>query len=275
MEKTIDINLIRLFSGYILMIIPILVFIYYKVGLIKDTIIAILRMTTQLLMVGLYLGYIFKLDNIIINISWVVIMSIIATHTIIKRSGLNLKMFFIPIFLSGIISIFITDAYILGFIIQPNNIFNARYFIPITGMMLGNTIKNVIITLNAYYNKLNDEQSTYRWRIANGATKREALQPFIQNALKIAFNPMIATTAIMGLISLPGMMTGQIIGGNTPNTAIKYQILILITVFSSTVLNVILAILFSDKISFDKYGNLKQNIFNYTTKKHILIQKNK
>jgi putative ABC transport system permease protein len=261
MEKTIDINFIKLFSGYVLMLIPILVFFYYKTGLIKDTVISILRMTVQLLMVGLYLEYIFTLDNIVINIIWVIVMSVIATYTIIQRSELRLKLFFAPIFLSGIISIIVTDAYILGFIIKPDNIFKARYFIPITGMILGNTIKNVIISLNAYYNKINDEQNLYRWHIANGANKKEALLPFMQNALKVAFNPMIATTAIMGLISLPGMMTGQILGGSNPNIAVKYQILILITIFSSAVLNVVLAIIFSNKISFDKYNNLKKDIF--------------
>jgi len=65
----------------------------------------------------------------------------------------------------------------------------------------------------------------------------------------------------MGLISLPGMMTGQILGGSDPSVAIKYQIMLLITIFSSAILNVILTILFSNRIVFDAYGNLKKDIF--------------
>lgn len=261
MEKVIDINYFALFTGYALMLIPVLALWYYKTGLVKDTLIATARMTVQLLLVGLYLEYIFKLDNAFINIAWVILMSVIASYTIIRRSGLKLKLFFIPVLLSGIISIAVTDTYFLGFVIKLNNIFNARYFIPVTGMLLGNTIKNVVIAVNAFYRRIDEEENYYRWHLANGATKKEALMPFMRDALKVAFNPMIATTAIMGLISLPGMMTGQILGGSNPNVAVKYQIMLLITIFSSAVLNVVLTIFFSNKFAFDAYDNLKKNIF--------------
>lgn len=261
MNNVADINYFELFTGYALMLIPVFVLWYYKTGLVKDTIIATVRMTVQLLLVGLYLEYIFKLNNAFINIAWVLIMSTIASYTIIQRSKLKFKLFFIPVFLSGLISIAVTDAYFLGFVVKLQNVFDARYFIPITGMLLGNTIKNVIIALDAYYKRIDNEQNFYRWHLANGATKKEALLPFMRDALKTAFNPMIATTAIMGLISLPGMMTGQILGGSNPNVAVKYQIMLLITIFSSAILNVVLTIFFSDKIAFDKYFNLKKEIF--------------
>lgn len=265
MDKIVDINYFELFAGYALMIIPLYVFWHFKTGLVKDTLISILRMTVQLLLVGLYLEYIFKINSIFINVLWVIIMSFIATYTIIQRSGLNYKLFFIPILLAGIISISVTDAYFLGFVVKLNNIFDARYFIPITGMLLGNTIKNVIITLDGYYKRIDDEQNLYRWHLANGASKKEALLPFIRDALKLAFNPMIATTSIMGLISLPGMMTGQILGGSNPNTAVKYQIMLIITIFSSAMLIVFFTIIFTNKIAFDKFGNLKSNIFRQQT----------
>ncbi len=261
MENVIDINYLELFTGYALMLIPIYILWYYKTGLVKDTVIATLRMTVQLLLVGVYLEYIFKLNNSYINLGWVVIMLLISSYTVIQRSSLKFKLFFIPVLLSGIISIAVTDAYFLGFIIKLDRIFEARYFIPITGMLLGNTIKNVIISLNAYYKRIDEEQNFYRWHLANGATRKEALFPFMRDALRIAFNPMIATTAIMGLISLPGMMTGQILGGSNPNIAVKYQILLLITIFSAAILNVVLSILFSNRIAFDQYDNLKKEIF--------------
>jgi len=254
-------NYFELFTGYALMLIPILILWYYKTGLVKDTIFATIRMTVQLLLVGVYLEFFFELNNIYVNISWVLTMLIIATFTIIRRSGLQFKFFFIPVFLSGLISIAITDAYFLGFVVKLDNVFDARYFIPITGMLLGNTIKNVIISLDAYYKRIDQEQNLYRWYLCNGASHKEALLPFMRDALRSAFNPLIATTAIMGLISLPGMMTGQILGGSNPNVAVKYQIMLLITIFSSAILNVVLTILFSNKIAFDKYLNLKKEIF--------------
>jgi len=260
MKEVIDINYLSLFYGYALMIIPIIILWYYKTGLVKDTLIAVTRMTVQLLLVGVYLEYFFKINNHWVNLSWVLIMTIIATFTIIKRSGLSYKIFFLPVLLSGIISIAITDAYFLGFIIELDSVFDARYFIPITGMLLGNTIRTVIISLDAFYGKLKKEQNFYRWHLANGATKKEALLPFMQSAMRKAFNPVIATTAIMGLISLPGMMTGQILGGSSPNVAIKYQIMLLITIFSSGILTVLLTINISNLFVFDKYDNLKNDL---------------
>ena len=261
MGNVIDISYFELFIGYALLLIPVFVFWYYKTGLVKDTLFASFRMTIQLLLVGVYLEYIFKLDSIWVNIAWVLVMALIGAYTIIQRSGLKFKMFIVPILLSGLISIAVSDAYFLGFVVKLDNIFNARYFIPITGMLLGNTIKNVVISLNAYYKRIDDQQTMYRWYLANGATREEALLPFMRHALNIAFNPLIATTAIMGLISLPGMMTGQILGGSNPNVAVKYQIMLLITIFSAAILNVVLAIYFSNKISFDRYSNLKKDIF--------------
>lgn len=261
MEKVIDINYFELFTGYALMLIPVFVLWYYKTGLVKDVIWATVRMTIQLLLVGLYLEYIFALNSVLVNVAWVLVMSLIASYTIIQRSGLNYKLFFAPVLISGVISIAVTDAYFLGFVVKLDNVFDARYFIPVTGMLLGNTIKNVILTLDAYYKRIDAEQNLYRWYLANGAGRKEALLPFMRDALKTAFNPMIATTAIMGLISLPGMMTGQILGGSNPNVAVKYQIMLLITIFSSAILNVVLTINFSNRIAFDDYGNIRKKIF--------------
>jgi putative ABC transport system permease protein len=261
MEKVIDINYLELFSGYALMLIPIYILWYYKTGLVKDTIIATSRMTVQLLLVGVYLEYIFKLNNSYVNLAWVLIMLGIASYTVIRRSGLKFKLFIIPVFLSALISVAVSDTYFLGFVIKLDTIFDARYFIPITGMLLGNIIKNVIIALDSYFKRIDEEEHFYRWHLANGATRQEALAPFIRKALQVAFNPLIATTAIMGLISLPGMMTGQILGGSDPNVAVKYQIMLLVTIFSSAILNVILTILLSNRIAFDSYGNLKKEIF--------------
>ncbi|MFA6617759.1 MAG: ABC transporter permease [Candidatus Neomarinimicrobiota bacterium] len=261
MGDVLDINYLRLFLGYALLLIPVSILWYYKTGLVKDTIISVLRMTVQLLLVGLYLEYIFRLNNNWLNIAWVLIMSILASYTIIQRSGLKFKVFLAPVLISTLISILVIDAYFLGFVIKLDNIFDARYLIPITGMLMGNTIRNVIISLNSFYNRIDDEQNLYRWHLANGANRHESLLPFMRDALKKAFNPVIANTAIMGLISLPGMMTGQILGGSNPNVAVKYQIMLMITIFSSGILNVLLSITFSNRFAFDAYGNLKKDIF--------------
>ena len=258
MKGVTDIDYLSLVLGYIILIIPFYILWYYKTGLLKGAVIAFIRMTIQLLLVGFYLEYIFDLNSSILNLTWVLVMTILATYTVINRSDLKLKEFFIPIFIAIVLSVLIIDAYFLGFVIKLNNLFDARYLIPITGMLLGNSIKTIIIALNHYYKQLKKEKELYRWYLANGATKQEALQPFKKEAFKSAFNPVIANVAIVGLISLPGMMTGQILGGSSPAVAVKYQIMLMIMVFSSSIFSVFLSIYFADNKVFDDFDNLKK-----------------
>ncbi len=246
-----DISWWDLAIGYLLIIIPVLIFKYYQTGMIKATLIAIVRMTVQLFLVGLYLQYIFDLNNAWINIAWVLVMIVIASFTVIKRSGLNRKLFQIPILLAMLASVFLIDLYFLGVVVKLDYLFEARYFIPITGMLIGNCLSNNIVALSTFYKNLDRDQTQYRYAIANGATRSEALRGFIAEALRKSLNPTIATTAVVGLISLPGMMTGQILGGSNPSVAIKYQIMIMITILVSSLITVVLSIFVSNKFIFD------------------------
>ncbi len=260
MNAAQDISWLDLALGYILLIIPIYVLMIFQTGLIKSTLIAVARMTIQLLLVGLYLEYLFDLNNPLVNIIWVIIMLFIASFTIIKRSELNRKLFIIPILSSLIISIFFVDIYFLGIVIGIDYILEARYLIPISGMMIGNCLSNNIIALNTFYDLLTKEQLLYKYSIANGATKGEALKIFMKQSLTKSLNPIIATTAVVGLISLPGMMTGQILGGSNPMVAIKYQIMIMITILVSSIITVVLSIKISNKFVFNNFDMPLKNI---------------
>ena len=88
--------------------------------------------------------------------------------------------------------------------------------------------------------------------------RSEALQPFVRQAIVKAFSPAIANMAVMGLVSLPGTMIGQILGGSSPNVAIKYQIMIVVVTMSASMLSLIIAINLSTKQAFDGYGRMRQ-----------------
>lgn len=260
MNTAIDIGWSDLALGFILLAIPFFILWYFKTGLLKPAVISVIRMTVQLLLVGLYLEYIFKLNNMWVNLAWVLIMVIIATATTVKRSELNRRLYLIPVFVSLTISLIIVDVYFLGFVIKLDNLFEAIYLIPITGMLLGNCIRINILGLSSYYNKLQKEQILYKYALANGATIKEALFPYMRNSLKTSFAPTIATMAVVGLVSLPGMMTGQILGGSSPTVAIKYQIMLMITIFVSSIMTVVLTIFISNRFIFDSFHNLRTKI---------------
>jgi putative ABC transport system permease protein len=256
----IDINYFTLFTGYVIFLIPVGIFWYFKTGLVKPALFSVARMTIQLLLLGLYLEYIFKWNNTWVNLGWVFIMLIIAAYTVVKRSNLATKLFIIPVLLAIGISLLIIDTFFIGYIIRLDYFFEARYFIPITGILLGNCLKTNIIALNAYYTDLDREQTMYRYFLVNGGSRNQALTPFIREAIKKSFNPVIANMSVMGLIFLPGIMTGQILGGASPGIAIKYQIMIMLTIFTSSLLTVVITILLSNRFVFDDFSNLKDGV---------------
>ncbi len=261
-----DISLLNLALGYVLLIIPLAVFGYYKTGLVKDTVIAFVRMTIQLFLVGIYLKWLFQLNNWLVNLAWAVVMVLISALTIGRRTKMNKPVFLFAFFISVFISIVVIDLYFLGIVIDLKNILDAKYFIPITGMILGNYLRSNVIALNSYYKSLQNDLGLYKFILANGGSQNEALAPFIKDALIIAFNPSIANTAITGLIALPGMMTGQLLGGSLPIVAIKYQIMMMITIFVGALLSVFLTIVILNRFIFDEMGMLKFELFSRKSK---------
>ena len=145
-----DISFTSLLWGFLLIIIPTYFLHHYRTGLVKDTLIAALRMTVQLFLIGFYLKYMFDLNLWWLNVLWVIIMAGVASQTIIKRTNLSLKQMFVPITVALLCSVAIIDLYFMGLIVRQDNLFETRYFIPISGMILGNMLSANVIAMNTY-----------------------------------------------------------------------------------------------------------------------------
>lgn len=260
MTEIYDISIFNLLYGYLLVLLPIGLLIYFKTGLFRSVVIAVVRMTVQLTFVALYLEFIFKLNNAWINMLWVFAMLITASLTTINRSGLKPKYFIVPLFMSVLFSLIIIDVFFLGLVIKLEYAFDARYFIPISGMIIGNSMSHNVIGLSTFYNSLEKEKTLYRFLLINTGSQVEALSPFMKEGIRRALNPFIANMSTIGLISLPGMMTGQILGGSSPEIAIKYQVMVMISIFTACTLNLFLSVYFSNKVVFDELGNLKEDV---------------
>lgn len=259
--NTVDISWLQLALGSLLIIFPIWIFFNFKTGLVKATLISVGRMSLQLLLVGLYLEIIFRIDSLFINLLWLAIMIIAAAYTVASRSELVQKTMFVPIIIAVSTNVLINSIVYGVFIIGDNNFFAARYIIPIMGMVVGNSVNSTIIGIRKFYHSLKENEETFIFNLMCGANLKQATASFMREALREAFNPVIASTATIGLIWLPGMMTGQILGGTNPATAIKYQIIIVISIFAGSVITVFTALVISAKFAFDERMMLKKDIF--------------
>ncbi|MFP4459515.1 MAG: ABC transporter permease [Candidatus Zixiibacteriota bacterium] len=261
MNSAKDISLLSLLLCYALLLIPIIILILIKSNLLKKLAISIFRMTFQLFIVGLFLQYIFDLESPYVTIGWLLIMILFSSFSVIGNSPLKLSHFFIPIALAILIANAILLPFFNGLVIKLDNLLAPRYAIAIGGMLLGNSMRGNIVFLNSFFKDTRRNENRYRYMLSLGASKFDALLPFFRNGFREAVSPMLATTATMGIVSLPGMMTGQILGGSPPMVAIKYQIAIMLAIFTSMTLSSSLVIIFSVITSFDKYDVLKDNIF--------------
>lgn len=255
-----DLSAFSMLMCGLLMLIPLLVVWYFKLGLAKNLLISTLRMAVQLVLIGLFLEYLFVYNYWAVNILWFLVMISVAVLSVVKSSSLKIRHFGFPVLISFIIANFFVVFYFNQFIVQLDYVFDAKYMIAIGGMILGNSLRANVVGLGDFYKALRKDENFYFYKLSLGATKYEALLPFAKKSFVAAINPTIATMATMGIVSLPGMMTGQILGGSVPLVAIKYQIAIMIAILASTILSIALSIALTVRYSFQKNGIMKKDI---------------
>ena len=255
--ETIDISYVSLLVGLLLLLIPIYYIWRYETKLVKAICVGAVRMVVQMLFIGVYLRYLFEWDNPIVNLLWVCVMVYIAAETALSRTKVRRGVLMMPLIVGFIVASMLIGLYFLGVVLGLDNVFDAQYFIPIMGILLGNMLTVNVIAVGTFYSTLQREQNLYYYLLGNGASRSDALQPFVRQAIVKSFSPTIANMAVMGLVSLPGTMIGQILGGSTPDVAIKYQIMIVVITMSASMLSLIMAIGLSSKRAFDGYGRLK------------------
>lgn len=261
MDGAQDLSVFSMFMCGLLLFIPLLVVWYLQLGITKNLLVSTVRMAVQLVLIGFFLEYIFRYNNWVINLLWFLVMIVSAAFSVIKNSDLKLNYFVFPVLSSFIIANFFVVLYFNYFIVNLSFILDAKYMIAIGGMVLGNSLRSNVVGLGDFYKVLRKDEQLYFYKLSLGASKYEALLHFAKKSFVAALNPTIATMATMGIVSLPGMMTGQILGGSVPLVAIKYQIAIMIAILASTVLSIGLSILFTVRYSFRKNGVLNKEIF--------------
>ena len=259
---TLDIALPQMAVLYGLCLLPWLLLWVIGLSLSRDIVISIVRMSIQLALVGFYLKTLFSLNDPRLNGLWILLMLVVADLSILQRAGLKVRFFVWSTFTAIALSTLFSTFYLVLFVIRPEHYYDARYIVPLAGMILGNCLQGNVIALERFYSTLRKNEHEYMTFLLLGATRWEAVRPYYRIAVKAAVSPTIASMSTMGLVSLPGMMTGQILGGSEPWLAVKYQIAIMICIFASTTLACIVNLKLSLKLAFDAYDVLKDEVID-------------
>jgi putative ABC transport system permease protein len=267
MSEIMDIGPWQLAAAYLLLVFPFGIILWYRVPMMGETVTSLIRMTVQLLLVGLYLQVIFRLNILWLNAVWLLVMILVADVSIVRSCGLQFRQIALPVFLALAAGTAIPLMLFTGLILRRPNLLDAQYAIPIGGMILGNCLRADIVGIRTFYESIRTTEKAFLQSLAEGASLPEAIRPYASKAIQAALAPTVATMATIGLVSLPGMMTGVILGGASPATAIKYQIAIMISIFSGTAITVALGIRLTTRTSFTPYGTLDLATFRDRPKK--------
>lgn len=233
-ESVINISNKQLLLTYIFVIIAMVLTSLNGLNRNKDIIIATLRMTAQLFIAGSVLIYIFDSSSFVFAGLMILIMEFFAIFNIVssKKNELSKGMIFV-IAISLFVGSISTLIFFLLIVIRPNPIYNPQYLIPLGGMIIGNSMTGVNLALNHILKALESKRVNIEGSLMLGASPRMAMDSIINDAFDTAMTPTLNSIKNMGIISLPGMMTGQILGGVSPLIAIRYQIAIMTAAMSS------------------------------------------
>lgn len=215
-----------------------------SVGLARSILIAMVRTIVQMLLVGVVLRYVFSAQSPLVVGLVTAAMIAAAAYEIGARQDRPLAGFW-RYGLGGSVMALATTAivaYALVTHIRPDPWYDPRYLVPLVGIVLGSAMSSISVGLNSLSTTIARERVTIDTRLALGATRFEALHPLIRTAIRAGLIPILNQMAAAGLITLPGMMTGQILAGMSPESAAKYQILILFLLAGASGLGVIGAV---------------------------------
>ncbi|MGE7691953.1 ABC transporter permease [Lysinibacillus sp. NPDC097214] len=220
----------------IFVLIPLLLSKTLKLGLEKDTLIATIRSIIQLLAVGYILKFVFDAQSYSYIFLMIALMILVATLNA-RKKGKGIKGITWKIALTLIVVECVTQGVLLGFNIVPST---AQYIIPISGMMIGNSMVLSVLFLNRFTSEIASHQNEIELILSLGGTPKQAIHRQLMNAIKASMIPTIESQKTIGLVQLPGMMSGQIIGGADPIQAVQFQLLIIFALLTAATLSSIM-----------------------------------
>jgi UDP-glucose/iron transport system permease protein len=221
----------------LLIVVNAAISIALRLGMERSLVVAAVRMTLQLLLVGLVLDWVFRVELWYVVLGMLALMTLVAGVTAVDRNTRRYR----GIWLDTIISVWASSWLVAAFGVfvvlrNLNSWYHPQYAIPIMGMILGNTLNGISIGLATFSESLVARRAEVDTLLALGATRWEAGQAPMQHALRTGLTPIVNAMMVAGVVSLPGMMTGQLLSGVTPIQAVKYQIVIMFLIAAATAL---------------------------------------
>ena len=245
-----------------LILVNLVISTWLRLGLTKNLLIASVRMVAQLLLVGFILEYIFALDTPLPVVGIGLVMASFAGIAAVRRTRRRFPGVYWNSLLSVLAASFVVTGAALAGIIDVHPWFRAQYAIPLLGMLLGNILNGISLALDRFMDGVAREGGQIEGLLALGATRWEAAHPLVNDSLRIGMIPTINSMMVMGVVSLPGMMTGQLLAGVSPTAAVRYQVVIMFMIAAATALGTLGVILLAFRVLFNAQHQLCSDLLS-------------
>lgn len=233
----VDIAWLDLVSAFVLILVALALSAWQRLGLGRSLIIGALRATVQLILVGHVLLWIFAGDRWYVVIVVLLVMVIVAAMTTtdrIKGTAAVRRQLRVICGASIFAGSIVTLAYVDAAIIPITPWYNPRYLIPLFGMIVANSMNGAALAAERLHSEIEARRGEIEAYLALGASPQQATALPVRRALVAAMIPAINALAVVGIVSLPGMMTGQILAGADPTLAVRYQLVVVFMLTAAT-----------------------------------------
>ncbi|MBN2309728.1 MAG: iron export ABC transporter permease subunit FetB [Candidatus Hydrogenedentes bacterium] len=207
-----------------------------RLGLERRLAIGAVRAVVQLLLVGVVLKFVFGLDSAAAVLGLLLFMAVAASVAAVRRPARRYRGGLWRAFLTLSVTGLLTTFTVTGLIVGVEPWYRPQYVIPLLGMILGNGLTGVSLCLDQLLETLDERRHEIEMELAHGATRWEAARDALRAAVRRGMIPVVNSMMVVGVVSLPGMMTGQILAGADPLGAVKYQIVVMFMLAAATAL---------------------------------------
>jgi putative ABC transport system permease protein len=222
----LDLSFWQLGLALLLVVVLVAISARQALGLERDLLVGSVRTMVQLYLVGVILATVFTAARWYWVLLILAVMAGIATHAAVSRLAKPIPGIYWIAATALTVSTAATLTYVIGIVVRPRPWWEPQYLIPIAGMILGNSMTSAALAADRLQADLAARRDEVEARLALGFSGREAVQPLVRAALRAAMIPTVNGMMTVGVVQLPGMMTGQILAGASPLLAIRYQIVV-------------------------------------------------
>jgi len=247
------VNNTSLFLAAMLVLVALGISLWQKLGLDRDIVIGVVRAVVQLFIVGYLLKYIFRVNNLWLTLAMIGFIIFNAAWNAKKRGpGIDHALAI------SLLAIFVSTGVTLGVLVLSGAIkFVPSQMIPISGMIASNSMVAIGLAYRSLNSQFHDQRQGVLERLALGAGLLDASIAIVREAIRTGMSPTIDSAKTVGLVSLPGMMSGLIFAGVDPVRAIRYQIMITFMLLSATSLGSIIACYLAYRNFYNEQKQLK------------------